>query len=241
MAIVWMQRDCTREVTLRVDMTVYTLHKYIHTYTHLHIHTIFNLSAQCTQYITTTRRKMSDESLVQLIPCDQDGPQPFIQITRKAAAQSDLMKSMLMDDDDPDEIPEIPLLEVDHKTLTMVVAFLNHHQTDPMKEITKPIQTSDLVALTSEWDAKLVDLPQEDLFKLITAANYLDIPSLLDLAICKVACIVKGKTPEEVKAIFNIANDLTPEEEKLVRDQNSWIFDVDPPNVQVQPVNENPV
>jgi S-phase kinase-associated protein 1 len=38
--------------------------------------------------------------------------------------------------------------------------------------------------------------------------------------------MVKGKEPEEVKRLFNIEPDITPEEEKMVRDQNSWIFDV---------------
>jgi S-phase kinase-associated protein 1 len=54
----------------------------------------------------------------------------------------------------------------------------------------------------------------------------MDIPSLLDLSITKVATMIKGKEPDEVKRLFNIDPDLTPEEEKLVRDQNQWIFEV---------------
>jgi hypothetical protein len=49
------------------------------------------------------------------------------------------------------------------------------------------------------------------------AANYLNIKSLLDLTCKTVADMIKGKTPEEIRAHFNIQNDFTPEEEEEVR------------------------
>jgi hypothetical protein len=48
------------------------------------------------------------------------------------------------------------------------------------------------------------------------AANYLNIKSLLDLTCKTVADMIKGKTPEEIRAHFNIQNDFTPEEEEEV-------------------------
>jgi len=45
------------------------------------------------------------------------------------------------------------------------------------------------------------------------AANYLDIKSLLDLGCAKIATLIKGKSPEEIRKTFNIINDFTPEEE----------------------------
>ena len=42
------------------------------------------------------------------------------------------------------------------------------------------------------------------------AANYLNIKSLLDLTCKTVADMIKGKTPEEIRAHFNIQNDFTP-------------------------------
>jgi hypothetical protein len=47
---------------------------------------------------------------------------------------------------------------------------------------------------------------QEMLFELILAANYMDIKPLLDLACAKVASLIKGKTPEEIRKTFNIKN-----------------------------------
>jgi S-phase kinase-associated protein 1 len=57
------------------------------------------------------------------------------------------------------------------------------------------------------------------------AANYLDIKGLLDL-ICKtVADMMKGKSVEEIRKMFNIKNDFTPEEEEEVRKENQWAFE----------------
>ena len=41
------------------------------------------------------------------------------------------------------------------------------------------------------------------------AANYLDIKSLLDLGCAKIASLIKGKTPEEIRQTFNIVNDFS--------------------------------
>lgn len=56
------------------------------------------------------------------------------------------------------------------------------------------------------------------------AANFLDIKSLLDLTCQKVADMIKGKQPEEIRKIFNIENDFTPEEEAKIREENQWAF-----------------
>ncbi len=45
-----------------------------------------------------------------------------------------------------------------------------------------------------------MDVDQELLFELILAANYMDIKPLLDLTCATVASMIKGKTPEEIRA-----------------------------------------
>lgn len=53
----------------------------------------------------------------------------------------------------------------------------------------------------------------------------MNIKSLLDLTCQNVADMIKGKTPEEIRATFNIRNDFTPEEEEEVRRENQWAFE----------------
>ncbi len=68
--------------------------------------------------------------------------------------------------------------------------------------------------MVSEFDAKFIDIDDlEGIFDIIMAANYLDIKSLLDLSCAKIATMIRGKTPDEIRKTFNIVNDFTPEEE----------------------------
>jgi len=59
----------------------------------------------------------------------------------------------------------------------------------------------------------------------VQAANYLNIGGLLDLTCKAVADQMRGKTPEQMRAHFNIKNDYTPEEEAEVRNENKWAFE----------------
>ena len=84
-----------------------------------------------------------------------------------------------------------------------------------------------------KWDADFVNIEQETLFELILAANYMDIKSLLDLTCAKVASMIKGKTPEQIRQTFNIRKDFTEEEEKQIIDENKWCEEVWGPPINV--------
>jgi len=91
-----------------------------------------------------------------------------------------------------------------------------------MEHIPKPMPSPNMADFVSQWDADFMERgDQEMLFELVLAANNLDIPSLLDLTCAKVASIIKGKTPEEIRETFNI-DPYTPEEEAQVRAENAW-------------------
>jgi S-phase kinase-associated protein 1 len=77
--------------------------------------------------------------------------------------------------------------------------------------------------VVQEWYASFIHTTeQEVLFDLVLAANYMDIKPLLDLCCAKVASLIKGKSPEDIRKTFNIVNDFTPEEEAQVREENKW-------------------
>ena len=69
----------------------------------------------------------------------------------------------------------------------------------------------------NEWNQRFVDVDQGTLYHLILAGNALDVKPLLDLTCKAVADQIMGKTPEEIRAHFNIQNDRSPEEEEEVR------------------------
>ena len=143
---------------------------------------------------------------------------------------SELVKSMMddnEDDDDDDEdenekSTEIPLPNVKSNVLQKVIEFCEQHLKEPMTEIEKPLKSQNMADVVQKWYADFVDLEQVMLFELILAANYMDIKPLLDLTCATVASMIKGKTPDEIRATFNITNDFTPEEEAQVREENKW-------------------
>lgn len=98
-----------------------------------------------------------------------------------------------------------------------VVAWCEHHVKEAPRPLEKPLPTSNLRELVSEWDWEFVQTDQDVMFKLLLAANYLDINPLLMLMSARVASMIKGRTPEEIRATFNIRSDYTPEEEEEVR------------------------
>ena len=110
----------------------------------------------------------------------------------------------VMVDNDSDE--DMPLFNVNDKCLTKIIEFMKYYHNDKMNNIEKPLKSSDLKQIIQEWYADFIDVDQDFLFKLIKAANYLDIQPLLNLGCAKVASSIKNKTPEEIREIFNINN-----------------------------------
>ncbi|KAG7394242.1 suppressor of kinetochore protein mutant [Phytophthora boehmeriae] len=164
------------------------------------------------------QQQEEDSRKVNLVSMDGDS----FEVSRSVAAMSELVKTLISDDADDDEVQEIPLPNVKSPVLSKVIEFCSHHHNSPMREIEKPLKSADMHDVVSDWDANFVDIEQEILFELILAANYMDIKSLLDLACAKVASMIKGKTPQEIRETFNIVNDFTPEEEAQIREENKW-------------------
>jgi len=140
-------------------------------------------------------------------------------IPKKVALMSELIKTMIEGDKDS---TDIPLVNVKASVLAKVIEYLKYHVDNPAKPIEKPLKSAVMAEVVSQWDADFVDVDQEILFELILAANYMDIKPLLDLTCAKVASMIKGKNPEQIRKTFNIVNDFTPEEEEAVRAENKW-------------------
>uniref|UniRef100_A0A803Q3S3 SKP1-like protein n=1 Tax=Cannabis sativa TaxID=3483 RepID=A0A803Q3S3_CANSA len=132
------------------------------------------------------------------------------EVEEAIAIQSQTIKHMI---EDGCADNGIPLPNVTSKILTLVIEYCKKH-----------VDSSNSTDLQS-WDANFVKLDQATLFELILSANYLNIANLLDLTCQTVADMIKGKTPEEIRKLFNIKNDFTPEEEEAIRKENQWAFE----------------
>ncbi|KAL9268462.1 SKP1-like protein [Drosera capensis] len=121
---------------------------------------------------------------------------------------------------------EIPLPNVTAKILAKVIEYCKKHvEFSGEKDEYAFYKDNEKEKEIKEWDKNFMDVDQDILFDIILAANYLNIKGLLDLSCSTVADMMRGKKPEEIRAIFNIKNDYTPQEEEEVRQENRWAFE----------------
>ncbi|GAU38153.1 hypothetical protein TSUD_263770 [Trifolium subterraneum] len=139
-------------------------------------------------------------------------------VEEAVALESQTIKHMIEDDCIDSGIP---LPNVTGKILAKVIEYCKKHVQGASSEEEKPLNEDALKA----WDLDFVKVDQTTLFELILAANYLNIKSLLDLTCKAAADMIKDKSPEEVREIFHIENDFTPEEEADIRKENKWAFE----------------
>lgn len=145
-----------------------------------------------------------------------------LQTAKMSATISNLLEDLELASTGASFAEPIPLPNVNGKILEKVVEFCNH--------CVKTGGEASGEAFTTWFTEYITPFCQNDhdtLFEIILAANYLDVAKLLDLSCKAVAEMIKGKTPEEIRVIFNIKNDFSPEEEEEIKRENSWIEDLD--------------
>ncbi|KAH8754622.1 negative regulator sulfur controller-3, partial [Diaporthe sp. PMI_573] len=153
-------------------------------------------------------QNISREEAQLTLKCNDGG---IVTVELPVAKRSVLLKN-LIDDMGVEKATAqpVPLPNVAQPVLEKIVEWCKHHRNDPPP--TQDLKSEYRVenAPIDEWDQTYMKVDQDMLFEILLAANYLDIKALLDLGCKTVANMIKGKTPEEIRRIFNITNDFTP-------------------------------
>ncbi|KAL5573092.1 hypothetical protein UlMin_022689 [Ulmus minor] len=118
---------------------------------------------------------------------------------------------------------------VNSQILAMVLEWCKKHVGDDIISDGEEDEENEYFSRKKEikkWDAEFVkNLDQGVLYHLLMAADYLNAKQLLDLLTQRVADMIKGKKSEQIRQIFNIKNDFTPEEEEAIKKRNPWAFE----------------
>ena len=110
--------------------------------------------------------------------------------------------------DFPDEEDEIEISQVNGKNLKLIIDYLNHHRTEEIKEIPKPLPSGDLKLYLDEWDYNFINpLSLEECIDLLNAAQTLDIEGIINLSSAKIASEMLIGTVDEVLEKFRIKDD----------------------------------
>merc|ERR1712098_241180 len=140
---------------------------------------------------------MGDAEEFTLISCDEENPAKF-DISRKAVLMCKLVKNIVEGDK---TAKEIEIKKVSGPILNIVVAYLKHHDGKVPDAIAKPIRSVKMEKIVADpWDAEFINgehnakehqspKNKKEIFQVILAANYMDIPSLLHLGCAKIATL----------------------------------------------------
>ena len=118
---------------------------------------------------------------------------------------------------------EFPVKNVESRVFHKVVEWCENHKGQPDPVVEQDPNTRERKWFTfNEYEKKFLEVPVEELEELVMAANYLDIKSLYYYGCQAIAALIKGKSPDEIRALFGIEDDLTEEEKNEIRKQNPW-------------------
>uniref|UniRef100_A0A915CAT0 Skp1-related protein n=1 Tax=Parascaris univalens TaxID=6257 RepID=A0A915CAT0_PARUN len=144
-------------------------------------------------------------------------------VIRHSALIDELLKDLLNSGDaSTTSMEPIPLAEVDAKTLKKVLEWCEHHKEDNL--LSQNVNTNDEIFVEEipEWDEQYLQMEDRMLFDVVLAANFLNVKMLMEMACKMIAEKMKGRTPEELRAMFSVENDLTEEDVERISQENSW-------------------
>lgn len=144
-------------------------------------------------------------------------------IGREECKMSGLLQKMMENDK---EASSFHLENLKAQTLSKIILYMQYHSVNPPSTIEKPIRSNRMEEIVDAWDAFFIDVEDDELFDLILASNYMNIPSLLDLSCAKVATYMKGKSAEQIRQRFDIENDLSEAEVNAIKEENKWALEM---------------
>ena len=144
-------------------------------------------------------------------------------ISKNVAMESGLIKEMIemteVEDEQLKETP-IPIPNVRGSILEKVVKWISKHQGENIPE-----EDDEPTLDMSDWDVDFFNVEKDDIFQIILAANFMQIPGLINYGCKAIAKLMNDKETEEIRKVFNMTNDFTEDEEKKFKQQNIWCME----------------
>ncbi|BDA46115.1 S-phase kinase-associated protein 1 [Coccomyxa sp. Obi] len=146
-------------------------------------------------------------------------------VSSEAACLSRTVQSLLeeLEAKEGEESPLIvPLPNVCDCTLRKVLQYCIQHS-ESGTNLTGRINASDATRRDMEvWDRNYMLVNTDELYHLVMAAHYLNVPGLLELCCEGIANLIRGKSPQHVRQHFGLVNNFEQAEEEDIRRTNLW-------------------
>lgn len=142
-----------------------------------------------------------------------------IQLKKRAAVASEFFKGW-MKAHPHETLVKFEQPDLSLTIMTHVVEYLHHYQDQDPKLVEAPLKSDKFSDLTNEWNVKFVDKPIFELLYTMTAANFLQIPSLVNLTGAAYAFLVKTKGLSGMQELLELPpNDKVLDDEDKVRNK----------------------
>ncbi|KLO03990.1 putative E3 ubiquitin ligase complex SCF subunit sconC [Schizopora paradoxa] len=140
-----------------------------------------------------------------------------IDVRFAVARQMRIIKNMIEDFGVLDEA--IPVPNVNSDVFDIVLEYCQRYS--EVEDISSNQTTSNDLEI-NDWDKQFLLRHASKIYTLMIAANYLEVPGLLDLGVKYVVNNMCDKTPKQIREFFNIPNDWEPTLYKTIMKENGW-------------------
>ncbi|KAL7447306.1 hypothetical protein ACHAXM_010834 [Skeletonema potamos] len=109
--------------------------------------------------------------------------------------------------------------------LRKVADFLMHFEVEEMTSFEPPFTSENIEEIVQKWFADFITegVDHSLLLDIISAANFLSIQPLLKLSVLALSININGKSPDILRPMFGISNNLDdPEQKARVMKENEW-------------------
>nr|CAD2157375.1 unnamed protein product [Meloidogyne enterolobii] len=166
----------------------------------------------------------TDEQMQMEIKCKTtDGG--IVNVSVSHLLQSSVFKDMYKDlDMKPEDLEKFEFpVNVEANVFSKVVEWMGEHIGKPDPKIEDDPATRQRKSLNfSEYETDFLKVGVEELGNFIKAASFLNIKSLYYSGCQAMAAAIGNKTPEELRELFELEDDLKEEEKVDIRRRNMW-------------------
>ncbi|CAD5220213.1 unnamed protein product [Bursaphelenchus xylophilus] len=145
----------------------------------------------------------------------------------KFACQSkviyDMIKNLGINFEEINEPVEIPCANVTRDTMVLIEDWMAHHPDDDRLSTTENAKFDKNLSKSELRWFRLLN--EDELYNVIMAANFFDMPHLLDKCCENVASMIRGRTSQEMAEILGFEDNMSKEKVDSIRRENVWLGD----------------
>ena len=149
-----------------------------------------------------------------------------VECPKDIAMKSVLVNNAIEEDPEAGEWT-ISIKETSKETIDSAIAYLTHIKENEEVKIESPLtkRLSEILAGQYSWYWDFVNaLSDDNLLALLSAANHMDINSLMRLCAAQAADKVQQMDLATCRAFFGFQNEYTPDEEAKMLQEHTWPF-----------------